>query len=303
MAKNADDTTGADDNNGKDDAGKTTEDDLRDLKYGKDGKDPSGDDSEEDDTTGADGDDKGSDDGADDDGKTGEEGKDGEDGSDGDDSEEDDSSEFVKELPNIKGDTVADYARNLEGTVIESNKEGKRLADENAALKQQLAGKGSGDDGKGSGDGSGDGSQVDVSNPLELYAKQKMDAEIANAFTAFQKDYPQAVPGTAEYAAFTNEVAILSGTILQSQKRLASPEELYNKAAVILGWEKGTNNPTDKEKLSMAVKGQAAVTKTSSSTKQVPKSKVTAEMIATNKKMYPDKTEEQIRKELEPFVK
>lgn len=282
MATNADDTNG-EENQGADDTQKTTEEDLRNLKYGESEVETSSGDTDEDETTGSDDSEEESEEAGEEDGQT------------DDDTEEaedtEDSGEFVKELPNIKGDTVADYARNLEKAYQESTKEAlrlKNLADSNQTQTTKTDDKST--------------SEIDISNPLELYAKQKMDNEIAEAFQAFQKEYPQAVPGSAEYNAFTNEVAVLSNTILQSQKRLASPQELYTKAAVILGWEKDSA-PTGKEKLGMALKGQSAVSKTSSSTKIAPKSKVTAEMIAFNKKLYPDKSEDQLRKELEPFVK
>lgn len=290
MAQNDMDTDGADETT--DDSQKTTEDDLRNLKYGNgevetDGK------TTEDDTTETDDSDDTSEDGGEADGKT-------EDQTDDDETSEDDSSQFVKELPNIKGDTVVDYARNLESTIIESNKEGKRLSDENTALKAQLT-KDSGDSQDDNTDGASD-DQVSAPTPLELYAKQQMDKDIATAFSAFQKDYPQAVPGTPEYDMFTNEVAIFSKTIMDSQGRIPDFAELYNKAAISLGWEKGSS-PTGKEKLDMAVKDQTAVTKTTSATKTAPKSKVTPAMIALNKKIYPEKSEEQIRKELEPHIK
>lgn len=295
MAKNANDTED-DDNNATDDSSKTTEEDLRKLKYGDGEVETDSSDTSEDETTGSDETDEKSDDGGEEDGKTDDGATDGE-----EESQEEDSSEFVKELPNIKGETVPEYARNLESTIIESNKEGKRLADENAELKRQLATQGDTTD-TGTSGGDSTGTAPDPTNTLELYAKQKLDQEIADAFGKFQKDYPQAVPGTPEYNAFTNEVSILSGTILQSQKRLASPEELYYKAAVILNWEKGSA-PNSREKLGMAMKGQAAVSKTSSATKPVPKSKVTDDMIILNRRMYPGKTDDEIRKELEPFVK
>lgn len=285
MATNADDTN--DDVSTAADTGKTTEDDLRNLKYDKAEVDPKAN-ADEDESTGSDDSDDDAADGGDADGQT-------DDGANDDDSQED-STEFVKEFPNIPGNTIAEYARNVEKAYGQSTGEALRLK----GLIDQSESTATAD--QGADDGKTADTKIDITNPLELFAKQELDNKIQVAFAAFQKDYPQAVPGSAEYAAFTNEVAILSSTIMNSQRRLAPPEELYNKAAVILGWDKGSA-PTDKEKLGMAVKGQAAVSKTSSSTKSVPKSRVTPDMIALNKKMYPDKSEQQIRKELEPHIK
>lgn len=210
-----------------------------------------------------------------------------EDGQTEDQATEDEPS-FVKQVPSIAGDTQEEYLKNLEIAHQQSTAEALRLKSlvDAAEPKSEEATQ---------------AEEIDLSDPLRLYAKQKMDEDIQTAFATFSKDYPQ-VSDQAEYNKFTVEVSALSNTIMTSQKRLASPEELYSKAAVILGWEKDTA-PDSKEKLGMAVKGQGAVSKTTSATTTAPKSKVTAEMIATNKLMYPDKTEAQIREELEPYVK
>ena len=191
---------------------------------------------------------------------------------------------FVKQVPSIVGDTQEEYLKNLETAYQQSTTEALRL-------------KGLADEAE-----TPEGEEIDLSDPLRLYAKQKMDEDINTAFSDFQTEYPQAVPGTPEYSQFTTEVATLSQTIMTSQKRLASPKELYSKAAVILGWEKNST-PDSKDKLGMALKDKAASPKTSSSTSIPTKSKVTDEMIQVNKQMYPNKTEAEIRKELEPYVK
>lgn len=201
--------------------------------------------------------------------------------------ESQDDSQFVKELPSIAGDTLEEYARNLEKAYQNSTTEALRLkglADKAQKPKE---------DNK--------EAEIDISNPLTLYAKQKMDEEISNAFQDFSKQYSQ-VNDPAEYDKFTGKVAILSRTIMESENRLASPSELYSTAAVLLGWDK-ESTPSSKEKIGMAVKSTAAVSKTSSAVKTTSKSKVTDEMIAVNRAMYPDKTDAQIREELEPFVK
>lgn len=192
---------------------------------------------------------------------------------------------FVKQVPSIAGDTEEEYRKNLETAYQQSTAEALRLKGLADAPKTE----------------DGETQEIDLSDPLRLYAKQKMDEDISKAFSDFSKDYPQ-VSDQAEYDKFTVEVATISNTIMNSQKRLASPEELYTKAAIILGWEK-SSSPDGKEKLSMALKDNGATTKTTSATSTKPKSKVTEAMIAANLLMYPDKTEAQIREELEPYVK
>lgn len=197
---------------------------------------------------------------------------------------EEEEPSFVKEFPNIKGDTPEEYAKNLEIAYGKSFEEVKRIQAEGLKPKE---------------DTEDEPAVFDPSNVTQLYAKQKMDEEIVQAYTKFSKQYPQ-VSDESEYAKFTNEVATLSQTILQSQKRLASPEELYQKAAVILGWE--PNVVTDKDKLDTAVKDSAASSRTSTTTKTKTTSKVTDAEIQMAKTMggwTEGKTDVEIRKELE----
>lgn len=196
---------------------------------------------------------------------------------------------FVKEFEYIKGDTPEEYARNLEQAYKNSTAEALRLKGLAEAQTSAPASE-------------TEEEAPDISNPTALYMKQKMDEEIRTAFDSFSKDYPQVADPT-DYNRFTQEVSTLSQTILNSQGRLASPGELYQKAAVILGWEK-QSAVDSKDKLSMALKDNAATSKPTSATAKAgpTKSKVTQEMIAVNRKMYPDKTDEEIRKELESYV-
>lgn len=259
-----------------DDDKTVTEDDLRDLKYPKDDVETS---EEADETSEGDEAAEDTDEAGDEADKT-------------DDSQEEDTeeqseaeTEFVKEFSNIKGDTLEEYARNLEKAYNNSTAEFKRLREEAAQDT-------------GVGDTTAD--EVDLSSPTALYMKQKMDEEITTAYTDFSKNYPQ-VQDQTEYDKFTRTVTTLSQTILQSEKRLASPKELYTKAAVILNWEPD-NKVSDKDRLGNALKNTASISKSATSTKKSSKSKVTDQMVAANKLMYPDKTDAEIREELEPYV-
>lgn len=291
-ANNQDDTSSSNDGGAR-----TTEEDLRKL-FEDDEKvdDSSKGDQDENSDDNDDNDD--SDEGGDDDGKTDDDSKDDDSDDDSQDDSDDDDSEFVKEFPNIKGDTLVDYARNLEHTISESNKEGKRLADENADLKQKVADLTAGKKTDDSNDD--DDSQKSDLSPESAYIRQKMNDEIDEAFKEFRKSYPQ-VEDAAEYSKFVAEVKVLGQAIKLSQDRFASPKELYTKAAAILGWE--ANDKVDnKDRLKIALKDRSSISKTTSSTKKAPKSKVTEAMIKLNRSMYPGKSDEEIRKELEPYV-
>lgn len=276
MATNAEDPA-------VDDSKEVTEDDLRSLKYDDAGVETSQEEDEPaDDTT-------------DETEESEDTGDDASDSEEAEDDEQSDSSEepsFVKEFPNIKGETPEEYAKNLEEAYKNSTAEALRL--KGIADAPSTAPDTPTDDKEESDDKT-------PASALELYAQQQLDKEIADAYTKFKEDYTQ-VTDPVEYNKFTVTVATLSNTIYQSEKRLASPDELYAKSAIILGWEK-ESLPTSKEKLAMAAKDSAASTKQGSTTpKGSPKSKVTDEMIRVNRAMYPGKSDADIRKELEPYV-
>ncbi len=286
--------TNADETNAVDDSTQVTEDDLRNLKYGKTEVEPS--ENEEDESANTDETDEDSEETGEEDGQTDDQATDTEatdDASDEEANEEDDASEFVKEFPNIKGETLEEYAKGLEQAYKNSTAEFQRLR------QAQLTPAANED----STENDDQTNQVPVSDPVSLYMKQKMDEEITTAFSDFSKNFSSQVTDQTEYDKFTRTVATLSSTILQSEGRLAPPKELYSKAAVILGWEP-ENVPTKKDKLGMALKNNAAISKTSSGAKTPTssKSKVTDAMIAANRLMYPDKTDAEIRTELEPYV-
>lgn len=208
-------------------------------------------------------------------------------------SEEEEEPKFVKKFPQIKGDTFEDYAKNLEEAYDNSTAEYHRLREsQNQNEAAPSAGEESGED-RTSG-------TISPTDPLSLYAKQKMDEEIDIAYTDFRKDFPQ-VTDKSNYDAFTREVQVMSKTIMESQGRLASPKELYNKAAIALGWER---QPTvdSKEKLTMALKDKSGSSKASGISKGAPKQpKISEAEIQANMKMYPAKTRQQIIKELTPY--
>ncbi len=273
-----------------DDDKEVTEDDLRSLKYDNDEVETS---EEADETSESEEAEDETEEASEDDGQTDDQTEEDESEDKEESKSDEDTSEYVKKFPNIKGDTLEDYARNLEEAYSNSTAEALRL-------KHELDGKQT--DSEKVGDDAEEEKQV--SDPVLLYARQKMDEEIASAFQEFSKHYPQ-VNDQAEYNKFTEEVATLSQTIMNRQKRMASPKELYSKAAVILGWEpdESTSVPTSKDRLKVALKDSAASSKTSSTGKgAAKKSKVTDEMVRANRLMYPDKTDAQIREELEPYV-
>ena len=200
-----------------------------------------------------------------------------------DETESDEESSFVKEFPYIKGDTPEEYAKNLEEAYKNSTTEALRLKGELEKPSETEE----------------ESTEVDFSDPVALFMKQKMDEEIQTAYDEFSKNYSQ-VADANEYNRFTRTVSQLSATIMQLEKRLASPKELYVKAAVILGWEP-LNKVGGKDELDAALKDRASTGKIISTTKPKPaKSLVSDAEITIAKRMWGDgMSDTEIRKELE----
>lgn len=284
MATNADE--------GADNTDQEAEDILRSSKYPKDEVETSEEEDEtsdgeetEEDTEADSEDDTQSDDEAEGDKDSEEESK--------EDSEDEDL--FVKKFPNIKGDTLPEYTQTLEAAYENSTSEAMKWKKRAEEAEAKL-----GSDGKDSKD---DTQAVDTDDPLRIWAQQNLDNEVAKAYDDFVKSYPQATE-SENWNKFIDEVAILSETIKNSQKRMAPPSELYAKAAVILGWEPTQTEPTKGERLKSALKDGAAIPKTTTSSKKKPKSKVTDAQVAVYRKMNPttDKSDSDIRKELEDYA-
>jgi hypothetical protein len=259
-----------------DDDKPVTEDDLRALKYPEEEVETS---QEEDETS------EGT-------GVEESEGASEEDGQTDDQTIEEEIPAFVKQFDYIKGDTPEEYAKNLEQAYENSSTEGRRINAELQELKKAPTVTPEKTD-----------EEETPKSATELYVQQKLDQEIQEAFSVIRKDYPQA-SNPDEYAKFTREVATFSRTILDGQGRLASPAELYAKAAISLGWEKNDAEPDDKDKLGMALKDGAATSKTTSApTKPKPTgAKVSETQLKLNRKMYPGKTDQQIIDELTPYL-
>lgn len=288
MATNADEQ-------GADNADQDAEDILRSSKYPKDEVETS---KEEDETSNGEETEEDTEADGEADGQTDDEAegdKDSEEESKEEDSEDEDL--FVKKFPNIKGENLPEYTKTLEEAYENSTSEAMKWKKRAEAAEAKL-----GSDDKDS-DKKDDEQVIDTADPLKMWAQQNLDKEVSEAYDDFVKIYPQATE-EANYEKFKEEVATLSQTILTRQKRLASPRELYTKAAVILGWKATETQPTKGERLKSALKDGAAIPKTTSGTKKSPKSNVTEGQIAVYRKLNPNdkKSDADIRKELEEYT-
>ena len=202
----------------------------------------------------------------------------------------DEETSFVKEFSGIAGDTEEEYRKNLELAYRNSTGEALRLKAELDKTQTKS-------------DQTEEAEEIDLSDPLRLWAKQNLDEALKSAYADFSAHYAQ-VTDPVEYQRFTRTVAQLSRTIMDSEQRLAPPKELYAKAAVILDWQPN-DKVDDKDKLDNALKDRASSSKTVSATKpKAGQSKVTDAEIAIAKQTWAaGKTDTEIRTELEPYVK
>lgn len=204
---------------------------------------------------------------------------------------------FVKEFDYIKGDTPEEYAKNLESAYKNSSSEALRLKDELANRTAPPAVPTSEPETPDSDD------LPFPTSPLELWAQQNLDERINQAYDGFKKVFPQVLE-TDNFTKFSQRVSVLSKTIMADEKRLASPEELYETAAYSLGWSK-TSDPVDsKDKLNEALKNNAASGKpTSAAPGKAPiRPKISEAMMKMNRQMYPGKTDAEIIEELTPYL-
>lgn len=138
----------------------------------------------------------------------------------------------------------------------------------------------------------------EVLTPEQLYFRGKIKDETDQAFTEISEKYPQ-VKDPDTYKRFVTEAQLVGKVITDSQQRLPSPKELYEKTAVILGL-----TPDNSDAVGSALKDASASPRTSSApASPTPPSKVTEDMVKLNQQIYPNKSRDEIIKELEPYVK
>lgn len=200
----------------------------------------------------------------------------------------DDEDSLVKlkqEFPNIKGDTLEEFSANLAVAYQNSTKEALRL--KGLTDKQKPA------ESEGS-----DNSEGPV-DPRLLYVERIVNDDIAKAYQEFRKDFPQ-VDDADNYEKFVAEVADLSSYYHEKKNTVLTAQELYPRAAANLGWAKQVAD--SKDKLDAALKDSAANSKTTSTSKKAPKSKVTdAEVQIARRTWATGKSDSEIRAELEQF--
>lgn len=208
---------------------------------------------------------------------------------------------FVKKFENIKGDTPEEYAAGLEAAYENSTGEAIRLKTELEKL-QQAPPTTPPAEAPPADPNAPDPAPAATANPTDLYVQQQLDKEIVTAFDHTKKEFP-GVNDPAVYTQFAQKVQTFSKTILETEKRLASPAELYTMAALSLGLERHEVKPDDAEKLAMAAKNGAA-TPSAPAAPSKPKAagpNISEAQMAVSRKMYPGKSDEDIIKELTPY--
>lgn len=208
-----------------------------------------------------------------------------------DDSEEDDSDdeeeepEFKKAFSQIKGETLEEYAPNLEQAYRKSSSEGKRLASEKKDLQDKLdqitaAVAKNPELAKLITDSTAEGAENPTIDPALMKARQDMEDQMAKEYTEFVADHPELDEDEALQEEFLENMKIV-GDAARKKGRIESMSVATKKAWAMLGKE-----DDKKEKIAEAAKNTASKSKTTSKKKTVKKqdSKLTPEQVAYAKK-------------------
>lgn len=187
------------------------------------------------------------------------------------------STTFTKQFPNLKGDTPADYIKELETSYQNSTTEAlrwKTIAEEGAKLVEEAKSVIAGTKPPEEQSTATDPSLLQIdSHPDVQYAKNLREREMITAFDEFKKDYPQALE-EAEFQKFTKASTGVYQAYEASNGRKPSYGELYKGIADLLGWQ----SPKKTAKKDAAIKESFSSSQTNSSTQPTSKqSKVTDE--------------------------
>ena len=202
-----------------------------------------------------------------------------------DDGEDDDDndSEFKKRFPQFKGETPEEYIERLEDAYEKSTGEGKRLADENASLKEErlkdLADNDKGDDQTTTEEGFGD-----------KYARTQVRKNNREAFDTFVKDHPELSTDPALAARMKAKIGTLAKVAVEEEGEIPDMDELLRGAWAMIA--PAGSDISDRN----AIKERTAQSKTSSPKNRSKKPEFSEKTIAVAKKMYPTKSEKEIVK-------
>ncbi len=203
------------------------------------------------------------------------------------DTESETAQTFTKQFPNLKGETEAEYIKELEQAYTNSTTEAIRLKREaearNAAPTEPAAPQGQ------------QQQPQPPTNPDLQYAKSLREREMNEAFDKFAKSYPN-VRESADFDRFAAASDGINATYRATHNGADAPFDwLYEKIASALDWE-----PIGKTaKKDAAIKNSGVSSSTQSSRATVPKQpNVSDKEIETYLKMFPLKSVEDARKEI-----
>lgn len=192
---------------------------------------------------------------------------------------------FTKQFPNLKGETIADYVKELEQAYTNSTTEAIRLKREADARAAQPA----------------DPAQPVApaapveTNPDLLYVKSVRERDMNEAFDKFATSYPNVREGQ-EFDRFTAASDGVWAAWTRSHNNQAPTfDQLYKSIADVLGWE-----PVGKTaKKDNAIKTSGVSSSVSSATAPAPKTApVSDKEIEVYMRMVPGKSVEDARKEI-----
>ena len=202
---------------------------------------------------------------------------------------------FTKQFPNLKGETLVDYNRELETAYDNSFKESLRLVEENKQLKAQLA--------QLPQPGVQQQPLAPALDPVTASIIEDVKADrtrsMMSAFDEFKKDYPQALE-TDNFNAFTKASDGVNMALTATLGYKPSWQQLFKGVAGSLGWQPTVND----DKKNNIIKENASSGRSSSSQAPLPPKapKVPEASIIAYQKMFTSKTREEAIKDLSEVV-
>lgn len=229
--------------------------------------------------------------------------------SDGDDESSDDEEPFDKRFTQFKGETLPDYAKNLEEGYAQTSKEGVKLARENKALKEsiervnqlvatnpELA------KALQPGEATTDTDTVTSTQPVApevAWAKSEMERVWKQEYTEFAQGHPEVETDPALAEELDNALKIVRDVVWNKDKRQVGMGEGLNMAWKLLD----KDNTDNQEKISMAAKNSAGQGKTASTKKADAKPKFSEAQIKYGMEAGIGTTRQEVIEKLSAYAK
>jgi hypothetical protein len=213
-----------------------------------------------------------------------------------------DDAPFKPRFTQFKGDDPVEYAQNLEQAYDNSSKEAVRLNQELQGLKASVDGilskvATNPDYAEQLANDIAPQPQSGITDPTQAWAASRMQEELTREYKEFAEEHPELESDPALAEKVREELATFAEVTWQKSHRLLGMKEGLNKAWVSLGLATGTSA------VGLAAKEAAGQAKTTSVKKDVPKTSITDAQLSVGRKMFPNKSVEEVAQLLAQYSK